>query len=79
MCIRDRCRIRTDGSGREVVRELTDGAWLKLAGAANGRIFIWKRKDVGGELFYILEDGSERSIAAGTGDVYKRQRKSLPD
>ena len=61
------CRIRTDGSGREVVRELTDGAWLKLAGAANGRIFIWKRKDVGGELLYILEDGSERSIAAGTG------------
>lgn len=60
-------RIRTDGSGRELIRELEDGDWLRLLGAVDDRIFFWKRKDVGGEILYIDGSGEEKSLGAGLG------------
>lgn len=60
-------KIKTDGSGREQVKSLGDGQWLEILGKSAGRLFIWSKGKIGGEILYIDDDGKETSLGTGLG------------
>ncbi|MBT9776752.1 DUF5050 domain-containing protein [Clostridium sp. MCC353] len=70
-------KIKTDGSGREQVKFLDDGQWLNILGKSDGRLFIWSKGKIGGEILYIDDEGKETSLGNGLGNAVSLAGNSL--